>query len=180
MKTLTKGYTNVSQATTTDLVRSNYNLSFKDSYVPIAEPSKAQARAKDISATRKLWKNITSATQKAREFFHLNVTNPSGIRFRGSVTDEASRRVTRKGVRPAGFTVSSEGWDYVSDPADTAAPDYSLAYNITLSVQYEEDDLVTAGIIEERIERLISFLTKNDGGSSRITELMNGSYAEVN
>lgn len=176
MKVLNKGYSNNTQATTPDTFRSEYNLQFATAYNQVEEPTAEDAKKGKKSVLKKLFKNLTSTTTEACEYIWMNLMPPSGLKFEGYVADLAKGRKKKKGAKAVGFTLMHEGWDYVNDDTDAAFDPYTLGHTVKIQVFYEEDDLITPEIVTEWIERSISDLTRNDGGTSRIVELMNGAY----
>jgi hypothetical protein len=168
--TFVKGYTNTSAATTDDTLKSAYNLKFATNYV---KQDKAVANGEQPDPAVALYANRTSLS-RAKEWLYTNIRALTKLKFKGAAKDFDKTRPRRKGTQARMFNVCLEGWDLITDPANSDFDEYTTGYCLNLSFSYEEDDNVTAAVNEERLERLLSSLVSNDGATSRISELMTG------
>lgn len=173
MVTFVKGYANNSESTTKDTVGATKNLGFASNYVELTS-GKAAA-----NPNIKVYENTTNPTVNAREFMGITAKAIPSLSMELPIGDISSTRVSKKGVTSRIIKLTTEGWNYVKDDANSDFDAYQPGFSITTKIAWNEDDFVDASLLQEALDRHISGFVRNDGATSRLPELMRGSILNL-
>lgn len=176
--TLTKGYTNTTATATHTQYNNAYDLQVATNYVK-RDPQTAEQRSKNKAgdAREMIYENITGDDDK-KEFIYFRFNDKlTGVNYDGVINDYAQSRLPKKKhALTKQIILSSQGWDIVTDPDDSAFVSYTDGWLAKLIYIWDSDSLIPASQHLERVERLASLMGYDDDKKSRLLGMLKGIF----